>query len=82
MAEAQQRRAESGFFVGCSVLAVLGRSHRKKLAVGLVEAMDSDVITEGDALNVARQVANHGDTDICRGKLKTSYFNVGLTNWF
>ena len=41
--------------------------------MGLVEAMDSDVITEGDALNVARQIANHGDTDICRGKLKSSH---------
>ena len=41
--------------------------------MGLVEAMDSDIITEGDALNVARQIANHGDTDICRGKLKSSH---------
>ena len=71
MAEAEQRRAESGFFVGCSILAVLGRTNRKKLALGLVEAMDSDVITEGDALNVARQVADHGDTDICRGKAQS-----------
>ena len=82
MAEAQQRRAESGFFVGCSVLAVLGRRNRRKLALGVVEALDSDIITEGDALNVARQVADHGDTDICRGKLETNCFNNLLTNWF
>ena len=59
--------------MGCSVLAVLGRTHRRKLALGLVEAMDCDVLTEGDALNVARQIADHGDTDICRGKFKASY---------
>ena len=54
-------------------MAVLGRTHRRKLALGLVEAMDCDVLTEGDALNVARQIADHGDTDICRGKFKASY---------
>ena len=55
---------------------MLGRTHRRKLALGLVEAADSDILTEGDVLNVARQIADHGDTDICRGRSKTGYFNV------
>ena len=62
--------------MGCSILAVLGRTHRRKLALGLVEAADSDILTEGDVLNVARQIADHGDTDICRGRSKTGYLNV------
>ena len=71
MAEAEQRRAEAGFFLGSSVLAVLGRTHRRRLALGVVEALDSDILTEGDALNIARQIADHGDSDICRGKIET-----------
>ena len=69
----QQTRAESAFFLICSVMAVMGRPQRQKLALGLVEALDCEVVVEGDLLNVARQVSQHGDVDICRGEFKISY---------
>ena len=69
----QQTRAESAFFLIASVMAVMGRPQRQRLALGLVEAVDCEVLVEGDLLNVARQCSQHGDADICRGEFKTSY---------
>ena len=69
----QQTRAESAFFLIASVMAVMGRPQPQRLALGLVEAVDCEVLVEGDLLNVARQCSQHGDADICRGEVKASY---------
>ena len=65
----QQTRAESAFFLIASVMAVMGRPQRQRLALGLVEAVDCEVLVEVDLLNVARQCSQHGDADICRGEV-------------
>ena len=69
----QQKRAESAFFLICSVMAVMGRPARQKIALGIIEALDSEIVCEGDVLNVGRQIFQHGDADICHGEFKVNY---------
>lgn len=78
----QQKRAESAFFLICSVMAVMGRPQRQKIALGVIEALDSEVFCEGDVLNIARQIFQHGDADICHGEFKISYDYLCVPNWF
>ena len=51
-------------------MAVMGREQRKKLAVGMVKAMDAEILSEGDSLNLARQICDHGCIDIGIGRSK------------
>ena len=69
----EQKRAESAFFLICSVMAVMGRPARQKIALGVIEALDGDIFCEGDVLNVGRQIFQHGDADICHGEFIINY---------
>ena len=78
----EQKRAESAFFLICSVMAVMGRPARQKIALGVIEALDGDIFCEGDVLNVGRQIFQHGDADICHGEFIINYEYFEVPNWF